>query len=117
MTTKAPIRIFIVDDHTLVREWLSSLLRHEVDFIVCGQADSAAAALEGIKAAAPDIALVDLSLKNGSGLDLLKDLRSPLPRGAGRRAIDARGDLFHRAGLPRRSARLCHQTRFHPSHR
>ncbi len=74
-----PIRIFIVDDHTLVREWLSSLLRHEPGFVVCGQADSATTALAGMKAAPPDIALVDLSLKNGSGLDLIKDLRVLFP--------------------------------------
>ena len=77
--TTAPVRIFIVDDHTLVREWLSSLLQHEAGFVVCGQADSAPAALAGITATAPDIALVDLSLKNGSGLDLLKDLRAQCP--------------------------------------
>jgi len=74
-----PTRIFIVDDHTLVREWLSTLLRHEADFTVCGQADSAPAGLEGMKASAPDVALVDLSLKNGSGLDLIKDLRIHCP--------------------------------------
>lgn len=74
-----PIRIYIVDDHTLVREWLSSLLRQEADFVLCGQADSAPAALEGMKAATPDIALVDLSLKSGSGLDLIKDLRLQCP--------------------------------------
>ena len=77
--SQKPIRIFIVDDHTLVREWLSTLLRHEADFTVCGQADSAPTGLEGMKTAAPDIALVDLSLKNGSGLDLIKDLRIHCP--------------------------------------
>ena len=75
-----PTRIFIVDDHTLVREWLSSLLKHEPDFVVCGQADSASAALEAMKAAAPHLALVDLSLKSGSGLELIKDLRRVCPK-------------------------------------
>jgi len=74
-----PVRIFIVDDHTLVREWLSSLLRHEPDFVVCGQADSAPAALAAMSASPPAIALVDLSLKGGSGLDLIKDLRRHCP--------------------------------------
>jgi DNA-binding NarL/FixJ family response regulator len=77
--SQPPTRIFIVDDHTLVREWLASLLQHESDFTVCGQADSASTGLEGMKASAPDIALVDLSLKNGSGLDLIKDLRVHCP--------------------------------------
>jgi DNA-binding NarL/FixJ family response regulator len=72
-------RIFIVDDHTLVREWLSNLLRQEPDFEVCGQADSAAGALADMNTAPPEIAIVDLSLKHGSGLDLIKDLRLQCP--------------------------------------
>ncbi len=72
-------RIFIVDDHTLVREWLGNLLRQEPDFEVCGTADTAPAALAGIMSAAPDIAIVDLTLKGGSGLDLIKDLRTQCP--------------------------------------
>ncbi|HKB56315.1 MAG TPA: response regulator transcription factor [Lacunisphaera sp.] len=72
-------RIFIVDDHTLVREWLANLLRQEPDFEVCGQADSAPAAFADMSATPPAIAIVDLSLKNGSGLDLIKDLRRTCP--------------------------------------
>ena len=72
-------KIFIVDDHTLVREWLANLLRQEADFEVCGQADTAAIALSGISASLPAIAIVDLSLKGGSGLDLIKDLREVSP--------------------------------------
>ena len=72
-------RIFIVDDHTLVREWLANLLRQEPDFEVCGQADSAPAAFASMNAAPPAIAIVDLSLKSGSGLDLIKDLRRTCP--------------------------------------
>lgn len=72
-------RIFIVDDHTLVREWLANLLRQESDFEVCGQADSAPAALAGMSATPPAIAIIDLSLKGGSGLDLIKDLRRVCP--------------------------------------
>ena len=72
-------RIFIVDDHTLVREWLANLLLQQPDFEVCGQADTAAAALAGMSAAPPAIAIVDLSLKGGTGLDLIKDLRRHCP--------------------------------------
>ena len=71
--------IFIVDDHTLVREWLANLLRQEPDFAISGQADTAAAALAGMSAAPPAIAIIDLSLKGGSGLDLIKDLRRVCP--------------------------------------
>jgi len=72
-------RIFIVDDHPLVREWLGNLLRQQADFEVCGQADDPAGALAAIPRAAPDVAIVDLSLKTGSGLDLIKDLRDRHP--------------------------------------
>jgi DNA-binding NarL/FixJ family response regulator len=68
-------RIFIVDDHPLVREWLSNLLRQQADFEVCGQAEDAASALAAMSTHPPDVAIVDLSLKGGSGLDLIKDIR------------------------------------------
>ena len=72
-------RAFIVDDHTLVREWLVTLLQQEPDLEVCGQADAGPPALAAIQATAPDIAIVDLSLRSGSGLDLIKDLRLSCP--------------------------------------
>lgn len=73
-----PIRVFIVDDHPLVREWLGNLLRMEEDIEVVGEADepeSAMAAIFNMAAlpeAVPDVVVVDLSLKRGSGLDLIK---------------------------------------------
>jgi DNA-binding NarL/FixJ family response regulator len=76
----APARIFIVDDHPLVRESLTNLLRQQPDFSVCGQAGDAAGALAAIAATAPDVAIVDLSLKDSSGLDLIKDLRERHPK-------------------------------------
>jgi DNA-binding NarL/FixJ family response regulator len=72
-------RIFIVDDHTLVREWLATLLQQEPDLEVCGQADAGPPALAAMQTASPDIAVVDLSLRSGSGLDLIKDLRLSCP--------------------------------------
>ena len=74
-----PARIFIVDDHPLVREWLANLLRQQPDLTVCGQAETPAAALAAIIADPPDVAIVDLSLKGGSGLDLIKDLQAQQP--------------------------------------
>lgn len=73
------IRIFLVDDHPLVREWLEQLLRGEPGFEVVGQAEDAASALAAMRASAPDIAIVDLTLRSGTGLDLIKDLRAQLP--------------------------------------
>ena len=77
--TTAATRIFIVDDHPLVREWLAALLRQQPDLAVSGQAEDAGGALAAMLAHPPDIAIVDLSLKSSSGLDLIKDLGSHLP--------------------------------------
>jgi DNA-binding NarL/FixJ family response regulator len=74
-----PTRVFIVDDHPLVREWLGNLLRLEADIVVVGSAADPATALTAMAAQAPDVAIVDLSLQRGSGLDLIKDLRARFP--------------------------------------
>ncbi len=76
----APARIFVVDDHPLVRESLTSLIRQQPDFLVCGEADGSAAALAGIAAARPDVAIVDLSLDDRSGLELIRDLKQMHPK-------------------------------------
>jgi DNA-binding NarL/FixJ family response regulator len=74
-----PTRIFLVDDHPLVREWLATLLRQQPDFEVCGQAEDARDAFATMLADPPDVAIVDLSLKTSSGLDLIKELSDRLP--------------------------------------
>jgi DNA-binding NarL/FixJ family response regulator len=68
-------RIFLVDDHPLVREWLTNLINQQPDLTVCGETDSAPRALEAIALARPDVAIVDLSLKDSSGFDLIKSLK------------------------------------------
>jgi len=70
-----PHRIFLVDDHPLVREWLGSLINRQTDLTLCGQAESSGAAFEAISRLQPDVAVVDLSLENGSGLELIKQLQ------------------------------------------
>ncbi|MBI3885308.1 MAG: response regulator transcription factor [Opitutae bacterium] len=75
----ARAKIFLVDDHPLVREWLANLLRQQADLAVAGEAAAAPAALAAMIAAPPDLAIVDLTLKNSSGLDLIKDLGRHLP--------------------------------------
>ena len=72
-------RVFVVDDHPLVREWLGSLIAREADLEVCGQTDDAAKALTMLATANPDIAVVDLSLSRSSGLALIKDIRLQYP--------------------------------------
>jgi DNA-binding NarL/FixJ family response regulator len=74
------IRIYLVDDHPLVRESLTSLINRQPDLVVSGEADEPARALREITAAPPDVAIVDISLKVGSGLELIKSLRARLPR-------------------------------------
>jgi DNA-binding NarL/FixJ family response regulator len=70
------IRVFIVDDHPIVRRGFQLLLGLEPDLLVCGEADNAPAALQKILALRPDVAIIDLALKGGSGLDLVKQLRA-----------------------------------------
>ena len=69
-------RILIVDDHPLVRDGLISLITHHADLEVCGEAEDAITALKFIEQLKPDVAIVDISLKNGNGLDLVKRLKS-----------------------------------------
>ncbi len=68
-----------MDDHPLVREWLTNLINEQGDLVVCGQADNAAQALAGIAATTPNLVIVDISLNAASGLELLKDLRIQHP--------------------------------------
>jgi DNA-binding NarL/FixJ family response regulator len=72
-------RIFLVDDHPLVREGLTNLINEQNDLIVCGQAEDSAGAITGIAKIRPDVVLVDISLKNESGLELVKNLESQFP--------------------------------------
>lgn len=70
------VRVFLVDDHPIVRRGFQLLLGMESDLMVCGEADSGPAALQMILALKPDVAIVDLSLKASSGLELIKQLRA-----------------------------------------
>ena len=72
-------QVFIVDDHPLVREWLTTLIQHQPDLDVCGEADDSARAVQAIAKAKPDVTIMDLALKSGSGLELIKDLKRICP--------------------------------------
>lgn len=72
---QAKKRILVVDDHPVVREAVRALLAEEPDLEVCAEAASAADALSAMKKSEPDLAIVDLRLKDSSGLDLIKDIR------------------------------------------
>src|ERR1700730_1527426 len=71
---KQKSRIFLVDDHPLVREWLTNLINQQPDLEVCGEAENAAEALRGISVVKPVLAIIDISLNAASGLELVKDI-------------------------------------------
>ena len=75
----ARARIFIVDDHPMMREGLAQLIGQEADLCVCGEAEAAPEALRRIGELRPNLAIVDISLKSGSGLELIKDLQAGHP--------------------------------------
>jgi DNA-binding NarL/FixJ family response regulator len=71
----AKSRIFIVDDHPIVRQGLMQLINNESDLVVCGQGEDAYQALKTIRQLKPDLTLLDISLKDTGGIELLKELR------------------------------------------
>jgi len=71
----AKVQVFLVDDHPVVRQGIAMLIDQEADMCVCGEADNAETAVRMINEQKPDLAIVDLSLKNSSGLELIKDLQ------------------------------------------
>lgn len=76
---REPYRILIVDDHPLVREGLTLRLSLQPDLEVCGEATSEEEALQCVKRTRPDLMIVDISLKHGHGLDLIKQVRARFP--------------------------------------
>jgi len=77
---KAKAKILVVDDHPIVRQGIVQMISHETDLEVCAEAEAASDALKAIAATSPDAAIVDLSLKGSSGLELLKDIRVRYPK-------------------------------------
>ena len=73
-------RLFLVDDHALVRQGLTQLINNEPDLVVCGQAANARDGLKDIRTLVPDLVLADLSLQASHGLDLIKDILAFLPK-------------------------------------
>jgi two-component system response regulator DevR len=73
------IRVFLLDDHEIVRRGIANLLTSEGDIEVVGEAGTAAEALARIPASRPDIAVLDARLPDGSGIDVCRDIRSNQP--------------------------------------
>jgi DNA-binding NarL/FixJ family response regulator len=72
-------RIMMVDDHPVLREGLAKLIDHESDLTICGQYEDATRAFAAIPTLRPDLAIIDLSLKESSGLELIKNSRASYP--------------------------------------
>lgn len=87
MPVKTPARsdqaskrsVLIVDDHPVVRQGLAQLINQEKDLEVRGHAEDAYQAMQAIKEVRPDMVIVDLSLKDTSGMDLIKDMKIQYP--------------------------------------
>ncbi len=71
--------IFLVDDHPMLREGLASIIERNPEYKICGYAETAASAIDRIPGLAPDLVMLDISLPDKSGLELIKDLISRLP--------------------------------------
>lgn len=72
-------RVFLVDDHEIVRRGVAELLEREPDLVVVGEAGTVAQALPRIEATSPDVAILDMRLPDGDGIDLCRDIRSRHP--------------------------------------
>jgi len=72
-------KVFLVDDHPIVRQGLALFIDREPDLVVCGEAEGATSALPAIQESMPDFVVLDISLDGPDGLELLKSLRAKYP--------------------------------------
>ncbi len=79
MDQAAPLRVFLLDDHEIVRQGLKTLLESEADLHVVGEAGTAAEALARIPALKTDVAVLDVRLPDGDGISVCRDLKSVMP--------------------------------------
>lgn len=76
---KTKARVLLVDDHPILRKGLAELINQEPDLMVCGEAEEAPKAFELVSTLTPDVALVDISLRGGNGLELIKNIKARFP--------------------------------------
>ncbi len=78
-TCNGKSRILIVDDHPIVRQGLAKLINRENDLVVCGQAEDAYYAMRAVRTLKPDMVIVDISLGDTNGIELIKDIKVTEP--------------------------------------
>jgi DNA-binding NarL/FixJ family response regulator len=74
------IRVYIVDDHEMVRRGLAALIEAESDLELCGEAEDCASATSAVSKLNPDVVIVDISLRGNSGIELIKNLKALNPK-------------------------------------
>jgi DNA-binding NarL/FixJ family response regulator len=75
----AKFRVLLVDDHPITRQGIGMLVNQEPNLVVCGETDNAPKAIDLINQLSPDLAVIDISLKTVSGLELVKNIKSLRP--------------------------------------
>ena len=75
----APARVLIVDDHELLRDGLRLMIGNEPDLEVCGEAEDEAEGMQQVRNARPDVVIVDIGLKSGNGIELIKRIKAHDP--------------------------------------
>lgn len=78
--TRSKPCILIVDDHPIIRQGLAELIRQEPDLEVCAAVEDAHAALTAMENLKPDLAIIDITLKETSGIELIKDVKVRFPK-------------------------------------
>jgi len=73
-------KVFIVDDHAIVRQGLAELINDQDDLVTCGEADGPPAAMKEIAATKPDVAVVDITLNGGDGIELCRQIHDRWPK-------------------------------------
>ena len=101
---KGKHRIFIVDDHPIFRQGLAQLINQESDLCVCGEADDYQGALRAVAELNPDMVIVDITLKDMSGIDLIKEVRK-LNRGINMLVISMHDESLYAERALRAGAR------------
>lgn len=75
-TAMRKVKILLVDDHAVVRFGIGQLINKQPDLVVCGEAESASRALDAFNTTQPDLVIVDISLRESSGLELIRNLKA-----------------------------------------